>query len=213
MSVVFSLQMWPSLTHLILNNCQINEIDISITLVPNLSELRLAENHIKVIPDMRFMTNMQIFDITDNEIENWDDMHLKLPRIRMLYAGNNQVNSLRGFRYMTRLEYLNLTGNIITDFEEITQYIAPLEKLRTVILDGNPVSAVDNFKEMFSQIRENETVLTVEQELGDLEELDLLIAKSENFGESSGIQRPSRVSTPSTSTADFSAGTSTHHKP
>lgn len=163
--IVFPLQMWPNVQHLILNNCKITEIDISIHLVPNLLELRLADNNIKSIPDMRFMNNLAIFDVTNNQIEDWDDLHLKISHVRMLHAGNNQITLLRGFRYLVQLEYLNLTGNSITDFDEIVEYLVPLnDKLSTVIIQDNPVQTVENFEEKFYQFYKREVGVAIKSD-------------------------------------------------
>ncbi|KAJ1903811.1 protein phosphatase regulatory subunit Sds22 [Coemansia sp. IMI 209127] len=84
----------------------------------NLEELYLSHNGIERIENLEHNTKLTIFDIT-----------------------KNRISELSGIAHLQQLEDLWASGNQLASFDNIESTCGPLEALRTVYLEFNPVQS------------------------------------------------------------------------
>lgn len=124
---------------------QLQEIDRSITLLPNLEILNLESNQIKEIQNLTSLTKLKHLNLSANLFQNINNLELKLCKIVSLDLSQNYLTSLAGFSKLYSLETLDVKSNRITDVAEV-KHISKLPCLENLILTGNPVSIVVDYR-------------------------------------------------------------------
>lgn len=137
--------MWTKLREIDFRNNNIQEIDSSLCLVPNLEMLTLTQNKIRSINNLQGLTKLIYLNISANSLTDCDDLHTKLGNIKTLILSQNNINSLQGFGKLYSLETLDVSCNKIDDVEEV-RHIGELPCLENVVLTGNAVATTVDYR-------------------------------------------------------------------
>ena len=140
-----SNHLWKMLQYLNLRDNNINVIDGSINLAPQIRTLLLCANSIKVIENLEGLPNLSILEITDNRLENLDALHTKLGQITRLNFANNKIRSLAGCSKLYCLVHLNVASNKINDLDNVLP-VSKLPCLESLNLQGNHVTTVVDYR-------------------------------------------------------------------
>lgn len=120
--------------------------DNSLLLMPNLKLLSANENKLTKVGDLIGLPHLTHLYLSANRLSDVDNLHLYLGNnIVHLDLSQNHVSSLRGFSALISLHGLDLGSNIVADISEV-QYIQSLEKLDYLVLTGNPVATVVDYR-------------------------------------------------------------------
>lgn len=120
--------------------------DNSLLLMPNLKLLSANENQLTKVGDLTGLPHLTHLYLSANRLSDVDNLHLFLGNnIVHLDLSQNHVSSLRGFSALVSLHGLDLGSNIVADISEV-QYIQSLEKLDYLVLTGNPVATVVDYR-------------------------------------------------------------------
>lgn len=128
-----------------LSNNNIEEIDKTICLAPNLETLTLTQNKITSINNLQGLTKLTYLNISANLITACDNLHTRLGNIKTLILSENRIESLRGFAKLYSLETLDVSCNHIADIEEV-RHIGDLPCLENLVLTGNAVATTVDYR-------------------------------------------------------------------
>lgn len=129
-----------------INSKFINFPGNSLLLIPNVEKLSLSENFLTNIEDLSGLSKLSHLYLSANRIRNVDNLHQCLSStIVHLDLSQNQICSLRGFSCLTGLQGLDLGSNIVADVTEVC-HVQSLEKLTYLVLTGNPVATVVDYR-------------------------------------------------------------------
>lgn len=118
-----AIKLLPHIEILTLNNNLLSEIS-NVTLLPRLSQLYLASNNFRTLPD---------------------DLHTKLGYTTCIDLSQNKLTSLTSFAKLYSLESLDVSCNYIEKIEEVKN-IGHLPCLENLRLTGNPVSTIVDYR-------------------------------------------------------------------
>jgi hypothetical protein len=101
---------------------------------------RQGVKDITEIEGLEHLTNLQILDLSWNQIEDIKGLeHLK--NLKELHLFANHVNKIKGLESLTKLEILDLRDNHIEEIEGLEH----LNDLRKLYLGGNPIKNEEHY--------------------------------------------------------------------
>lgn len=167
-------KMWINLAEVDFSQNKIKEIDKSVLLMPAVERLTLNENEITEVNDLTKLEHLTHLYLSANRITNVDDLSTRLGSIVYIDLSQNRISSLKGFSNLTSLEGLDLGSNIITDVTEV-QYIKNLPKFDYLILTGNPVSTIVDYRaKVLEHFERRAANICLDNEKPSQKELDYL---------------------------------------
>ena len=99
-------------------------------LCPNLEELYLANNKLKVISGLKHLKKLRKIDLGANRIRVMPEEELSgLENLEELWLGKNKIESIGGLNKLTKLRRLDVQANRLTRVENLTAQIDTLEEL------------------------------------------------------------------------------------
>ncbi|KAG8281794.1 hypothetical protein J6590_051849 [Homalodisca vitripennis] len=117
----------------------------TVLLMPNIKQLTANENQITQVDDFTQLSSLTHLYLSGNSISCTNDLHLRLNNIVHLDLSQNLITSLVGFSQLSTLQGLDLGSNIISQISEV-QHIQNLAQLDYLVLTGNPVSTVVDYR-------------------------------------------------------------------
>lgn len=114
-------------------------------LTPNVKTINLNGNLLNTIEDMSPLTHLSQLTLSHNNIADVSDLHTKLGNVVCLNLSSNNIANLKAFSKLFSLEMLDLGSNCVTDIEQI-KYLSALQNLNYLVLSGNPVSTVVDYR-------------------------------------------------------------------
>mmetsp|Transcript_17099 Transcript_17099/g.19774 ORF Transcript_17099/g.19774 Transcript_17099/m.19774 type:complete len:417 (-) Transcript_17099:195-1445(-) len=97
---------------------------------PNVVELYLANNKIKVISGLSNLTNLRKLDLGANRIRVMDETQLSgLVNLEDLWLGKNKIEKIEGLESLKKLRRLDVQSNRLTTIDGLTSQIDTLEEL------------------------------------------------------------------------------------
>lgn len=99
-------------------------------LCPNLEELYLANNKIKVISGLKHLKKLRKIDLGANRIRVMPEEELSgLENLEELWLGKNKIESIGGISKLTKLRRLDVQANRLTRVENLMAQVDTLEEL------------------------------------------------------------------------------------
>lgn len=114
-------------------------------LTPNVKTINLNGNFLNTIEDLTPLTHLSHLSLSSNNITEITDLHTKLGNIVCLNLSSNKISNLKEFSKLFSLEMLDLGSNYVSDIEEI-KHLDGLQNLNYLVLSGNPVSTIVDFR-------------------------------------------------------------------
>lgn len=111
--------------------------------LPNLEELYLIGNKIRVVSDLQSMPKLVMLELGDNRlrvIENLD----RLPSLQGLWLGRNKITRIEGLQKLTKLRRLSIQSNRITCIEGLEH----LEHLEELYLSHNGITSMQGIQSL-----------------------------------------------------------------
>lgn len=137
--LLFTQRKWISLQVLVLDNISLGIFPEGIAWIEQLKELYIRQNHLCWIPSsLQYLINLEILDISFNDISAVDEAIFKLPLIRVVKARSNYIN--QNIEFEANLEILDLFDN---NFEEFN---CDISKVNCVDLESNYFDTRTNSK-------------------------------------------------------------------
>lgn len=113
--------------------------------MPNLKKLIANENYLTGLDHFTSLHSLSHLYLSGNRISDTNNLNLRLGNIVYLDLSQNLISSMKGFSGLFTLEGLDLGSNIVSEINEL-QYIQALEKLNYLVLTGNPVATVVDYR-------------------------------------------------------------------
>ncbi|KAJ9599010.1 hypothetical protein L9F63_010467 [Diploptera punctata] len=137
--------MWKKLIKADFSNNSMENIDEGVKLMPNIEQLNLNNNKISALSNLTSLPHLSHLYLSANCFVEANDFHTKLGNIRYIDLSQNSISSLKGFSKLYSLESLDLASNQVSDLSEI-RYVSALPCLENLILTGNPVAVVVDYR-------------------------------------------------------------------
>jgi Leucine-rich repeat (LRR) protein len=172
----------PKLLFLLLNKL-LNKFNITVeTDVSGISwleelktvkELRVVTKRLKNLKGIKYFTNLEILNLTENEIEEIEGLD-SIPSLRELNMNNNKITEIKGLENLTDLRKLYLWENKIDTINNLEIFT----KLENLSLGGNQIKEIrglENLPRLRSLDLGYNKLVRIEGlgKLKDLENLDL----------------------------------------
>lgn len=163
---------WNKLMNIDFSWNEFKRIDKSISLSPNLRSLTMDGNQMKTIDNTHLIPNLTHLSICANDITIKECLASKLACVSHLNLSQNKIDTLLPFAKLVSLQELNLASNKICDSKEI-KYISDLPKLNYLVLTGNPVSTIIDYRiKVFEYFNVRASYLCLDNERPSQKELD-----------------------------------------
>lgn len=114
-------------------------------LTPNVKTINLSGNLLNTFEDISHLTHLSHLSLSCNNISGISDLHTKLGNIISLNLSSNKITDLKAFSKLFSLEMLDLGSNHVKDIEQI-KHLSELQNLSYLVLSGNPVSTVIDYR-------------------------------------------------------------------
>ncbi|XP_015523853.1 nischarin [Neodiprion pinetum] len=138
--------LWLKVTQLDLSRNRIETIDEAIRLLPHIESLTLNNNALSEISNVTLLPRLSELHLASNNFTSLpDNLHTKLGNIVYIDLSQNKLSSLSAFAKLYSLEGLDISCNHIEDIEEI-KYVGCLPCLENLMLTGNPVSTIVDYR-------------------------------------------------------------------
>ncbi|XP_067000731.2 nischarin [Anabrus simplex] len=137
--------MWKKITEANFSYNEIEEIDESVKLMPNLEQLNLSNNKISALNNLTTLPHLSHLYLSVNLFTEVHDLHTKMGNIVYIDLSQNNISSLMGFSKLYSLEGLDISGNQISDLVEI-KHLSGLPCLENLALTGNPVAIIVDYR-------------------------------------------------------------------
>lgn len=124
---------------------EIQSLESLTILTPNVKTINLNGNMLNTLEDMSLLTHLSHLSLSNNNITEVFDLHTKLGNVICLNLSSNRISDLRAFSKLFSLEMLDLGSNSVTDIGQI-QYLNGLQNMNYLVLSGNPVSTVVDYR-------------------------------------------------------------------
>lgn len=136
---------WLLLTDVDVRGNQIVHIDDSLTLAPNIERFDLSCNKLSSVESLTKLPHLVSLNLSNNLFSTLENMHTKLGNIVELDLSQNHLSSLEGLSKVYSLVSLNVSTNNICEIPAVN-HIARLPCLETLIITGNPVATVVDYR-------------------------------------------------------------------
>uniref|UniRef100_A0A8R1TV99 Dynein assembly factor 1, axonemal homolog n=1 Tax=Onchocerca volvulus TaxID=6282 RepID=A0A8R1TV99_ONCVO len=166
---------WPSLEEIDFSFNELEEIDISISLLNLVWKMNLSHNLLTSIGNhLQHLTMLTELNLSYNAIENLDLWYTKLGNVKRLYLAGNKISSLNGLHKLYSLEFLDLTDNIVASPDDILT-VGTLPCLDHIILRGNPIRQVIEYRiKVLEHFGERATEVKLDSRKPDQREADTI---------------------------------------
>ncbi|XP_037734653.1 leucine-rich repeat-containing protein 43 isoform X1 [Chelonia mydas] len=130
----------------------VNEVDENLLKFHNLEELVLSANQISKINSANLPRTLKVLELCGNEIVGLQNLcSLPPPELQHLGLGYNRLLGSSEDKYLTaefwpNLLSLDLSFNNFTDLLGIVSKLATLRRLRTLVLQGNPLVLIPGYR-------------------------------------------------------------------
>ncbi|XP_025193879.1 nischarin [Melanaphis sacchari] len=114
-------------------------------LTPNVKTINLNGNLLNTIEDMSSLTYLSHLSLSSNNITEVSDLHTKLGNVICLNLSSNKISNLEPFSKLFSLEMLDLGSNLVNDIDQL-KYLSELQNMNYLVLSGNPVSTVVDYR-------------------------------------------------------------------
>ncbi|XP_025411388.1 nischarin [Sipha flava] len=114
-------------------------------LTPNVKTINLNGNLLNTIEDMTPLTYLGHLSLSNNNITQVFDLHTKLGNVIYLNLSSNKISDLRAFSKLFSIEVLDLGSNSVAEIEQI-QHLSGLQNMNYLVLSGNPVSTIVDYR-------------------------------------------------------------------
>ena len=114
---------------------------------PNLRSLNLSNNEIATMKNVELKDSIHLesLDLSYNFIKKFSVHPGEIGNIRILNLRKNSIKNLSHIGKLYSLESLDLGDNQIDNFKQV-KYLSLLPLLRTLLLDGNPIAFMENYR-------------------------------------------------------------------
>jgi hypothetical protein len=136
---------YDQLEYLDLRGNYISKIDMAVNLAGKVRTLLLGGNTIAAIENLSDLPELSVLELSDNCIDNTDDLHTKLGQLTRLDLVNNKIRNLNGCTKLYSLHKLNVAGNKIHDLDSVIP-VSALPNLDSLNLQGNHVTTVVDYR-------------------------------------------------------------------
>ena len=89
-------------------------------LAQKVKTLLLGGNSINLIENLMDLPELSILELSDNKIDNIEDLHAKIGQLTRLDLANNKIKNLHGCTKCYSLQNLNVAGNKIHTLDDVT---------------------------------------------------------------------------------------------
>lgn len=169
---------WPNVKTASFQDNFIQNIDETVTLMPNISELSLENNKIKNIQHLSALPKLTVLNLSANLIETFSNWHLELGNLLILNLARNKIVKLSGLSKLYSLKNLDLSFNNIADLEEIDN-LTSLPCLEQLCLNGNLIAqSIDYRARILSRFNERLSEVSIDNERGTQSEIDKALVLS-----------------------------------
>jgi len=140
-----SNMVWKQLKTIRISRCSEEEIDGGLRALPTLSTFKATNNKLRKITNLKDCSNIEIVDLTGNEIETVDNIAEQLPNARTLILCSNRLSSCGSIEELRYLQWIDLRYNTICNLRDV-RVIGQLPKLTNLFLYGNPVTFLATYQ-------------------------------------------------------------------
>lgn len=169
---------WPNIKTASFRDNFITNIDASVTLMPNISELSLENNRIKNIQHLSSLPKLTILNLSANLIDTFSNWHLELGNLLILNLARNKIVKLNGLSKLYSLMNLDLSFNSIAELEEIDN-LTSLPCLEQLCLNGNIIAtSIDYRARILSRFGDRLSEVSIDNERGTQSEIDKALVLS-----------------------------------
>lgn len=123
-------------TEINLNDNKIMLIPAELVSLPNLRRLFLANNKIKMIPDMSGSVNLEVLDVRQNALSGVPMGIGQCQKLAVFDAEKNKIKDFRDLAQCLNLDFINLNRNLI---KIVPGELVLLEKLQYMQIKHNPI--------------------------------------------------------------------------
>lgn len=99
----------------------------------------LISNDVTSINGLKWLTNLEELDLSNNGIDNID-FASGAKNLKKLNVNNNNISTLEKLKQHTNIEYLNISNNLINDLD----YVHRFTKLKYLDISSNSISDITN---------------------------------------------------------------------
>ncbi|KFQ70259.1 Leucine-rich repeat-containing protein 43, partial [Phaethon lepturus] len=130
----------------------VEEVDKGLLQLQQLEELILSANHISVITSDNLPRTLKVLELCCNAVADLQDLCAQPPpELRHLGLGYNRLRGPSQDKYLTahfwpNLVSLDLSFNNFTNLLELVSQLSSLQKLRVLVLQGNPLALVPPYR-------------------------------------------------------------------
>ncbi|KAL0228911.1 hypothetical protein GEMRC1_013531 [Eukaryota sp. GEM-RC1] len=127
----------------------IDRFDASLNSLSSCEHLSLSSNAIERIGNLQGLHNLRILSLGRNKIKRLENLEAVAPSLEQLWISYNVIERLSGIEKLNKLKTLYMGNNLVSSLTEIDKLAnLPLEDL---VLHGNPVSTIDNYRDEISR--------------------------------------------------------------
>ena len=130
---------WSALLKLDLSHNQLESIDSSLRLAPNLTDLILSNNSISQITNLTGLPHLRNIDLSNNKIKDIDDLHTKIGQISSLNLSQNKIRNLFGLSKVYSVTNLDVSHNKLRTLADVST-VTSLPCIESVTLSPNKVN-------------------------------------------------------------------------
>eukprot|EP00792_Barthelona_sp_PAP020_P007918 TRINITY_DN3182_c0_g1_i2.p1 TRINITY_DN3182_c0_g1~~TRINITY_DN3182_c0_g1_i2.p1 ORF type:complete len:874 (-),score=230.19 TRINITY_DN3182_c0_g1_i2:1424-4045(-) len=130
---------WKQLKILNLSHNNINFLDESLALLPNLRVLDLSYNQIKEIHNLTMCESLVELNLSHNCIESMEEFVFELPNISKLNISHNQICSTSGIEKLVQITEINISYNLLSSIVNDISKLSVLPNLHSLDVSNNPL--------------------------------------------------------------------------
>ncbi|KFP23971.1 Leucine-rich repeat-containing protein 43, partial [Colius striatus] len=130
----------------------VEEVDEGLLQLQQLEELILSANHISRITSANLPRGLKVLELCCNAVADLQDLCVQPPpELQHLGLGYNRLSSPLQDNYLTavfwpNLVSLDLSFNSLTDLLGLVSQLTSLQKLRILVLQGNPLALIHTYR-------------------------------------------------------------------
>ncbi|NXX73409.1 LRC43 protein, partial [Spizella passerina] len=130
----------------------VEEVDEGLLQFQQLEELILSANHISRVTSAHLPRTLKVLELCHNDVDDLQDLCAQPPpELQHLGLGYNQLCGPSQEKHLTvdfwpNLVSLDLSFNSLTDLLGLVSQLSTLQNLRTLLLQGNPLSLIPAYR-------------------------------------------------------------------